>query len=84
MPVRYPLNAHRKELAVVEGAWECENQLAKEIQDDELGNEEGSLGGVGQVLCLQRNCTKRSSLARFLGSLTSYAQISCMHMFIEV
>lgn len=49
--MRYPLNAHKKELAVVEGARECENQLAKEIQDDELGDEEGGLSGVGQVRC---------------------------------
>lgn len=31
--MRYPLNAHRKELAAAEGAREREKELAKEIQD---------------------------------------------------
>jgi len=41
--MRYPLNAHRKELAAAEGAREREKELAKEIQeggdidDDEVG-----------------------------------------------
>ena len=41
--MRYPLNAHRKELAAAEGAREREKELAKEIQeggdidDDDVG-----------------------------------------------
>ena len=31
--MRYPLNAHRKELAAAEGAREREKELAKEIQE---------------------------------------------------
>jgi 26S proteasome regulatory subunit N3 len=34
--MRYPLHAHRKELADAEGAREREKELAKEIQDGEL------------------------------------------------
>ncbi|RDB29918.1 putative 26S proteasome regulatory subunit rpn3 [Hypsizygus marmoreus] len=41
--MRYPLNAHRKELAAAEGAREREKELAKEIQstdlDDDLGGD---------------------------------------------
>jgi len=40
--MRYPLNAHRKELAAAEGARERE-ELAKEIQEGELDDED--LGG---------------------------------------
>jgi len=41
--MRYPLNAHRKELAAAENAREREKELAKEIQeggdidDDDVG-----------------------------------------------
>ncbi|KAK2464555.1 hypothetical protein APHAL10511_003413 [Amanita phalloides] len=41
--MRYPLNAHRKELAAAEGAREREKELAKEIQEGEL--DEDDLGG---------------------------------------
>ena len=41
--MRYPLNAHRKELAAAEGAREREKELAKEIQEGELDDED--LGG---------------------------------------
>jgi hypothetical protein len=37
--MRYPLNAHRKELAAAEGARERENQLAKEIQTTKMAVE---------------------------------------------
>ncbi|KAI5121700.1 hypothetical protein M0805_002093 [Coniferiporia weirii] len=39
--MRYPLNAHRKELAAAEGAREREKELAKEIQDGELDDDDG-------------------------------------------
>ena len=40
--MRYPLNAHRKELAAAEGAREREKELAKEIQDGgDLGDDDG-------------------------------------------
>ncbi|KAF8524401.1 diphenol oxidase-A2 [Hysterangium stoloniferum] len=38
--MRYPLNAHRKELAAAEGAREREKELAKEIQEGELDDDE--------------------------------------------
>ncbi|KAH9478555.1 putative 26S proteasome non-ATPase regulatory subunit 3 [Psilocybe cubensis] len=38
--MRYPLNAHRKELAAAEGAREREKELAKEIQDGDLDDED--------------------------------------------
>ncbi|KAF5389655.1 hypothetical protein D9757_004113 [Collybiopsis confluens] len=41
--MRYPLNSHRKELADAEGAREREKELAQEIQDGELDDED--LGG---------------------------------------
>jgi 26S proteasome regulatory subunit N3 len=41
--MRYPIDAHRKELADAEGAREREKELAKEIQDGELDDED--LGG---------------------------------------
>ncbi|KAF8155645.1 PCI domain-containing protein [Crassisporium funariophilum] len=41
--MRYPLNAHRKELAAAEGAREREKELAKEIQDGDLDDED--MGG---------------------------------------
>ncbi|KAJ7185558.1 PCI domain-containing protein, partial [Mycena filopes] len=41
--MRYPLNAHRKELAAAEGAREREKELAKEIQDGDHDDEE--MGG---------------------------------------
>ncbi|KXN84058.1 26S proteasome non-ATPase regulatory subunit 3 [Leucoagaricus sp. SymC.cos] len=41
--MRFPLNAHRKELAAAEGAREREKELAKEIQEGELDDED--LGG---------------------------------------
>ncbi|KAF8531127.1 PCI domain-containing protein [Gautieria morchelliformis] len=43
--MRYPLNAHRKELAAAEGAREREKELAKEIQDGDLDEDEDPLGG---------------------------------------
>jgi 26S proteasome regulatory subunit N3 len=44
--MRYPLNAHRKELAAAEGARERDKELAKEIQDGDLGDDDG-LGDDG-------------------------------------
>ncbi|KAJ7741408.1 PCI domain-containing protein [Mycena maculata] len=44
--MRYPLNAHRKELAAAEGAREREKELAKEIQEGELDDDE--MGGGGE------------------------------------
>ncbi|KAJ7359210.1 diphenol oxidase-A2 [Mycena albidolilacea] len=41
--MRYPLNAHRKELAAAEGAREREKELAKEIQDGDHDDED--IGG---------------------------------------
>ncbi|KAF7344571.1 PCI-domain-containing protein [Mycena sanguinolenta] len=41
--MRYPLNAHRKELAAAEGAREREKELAKEIQEGDLDDDE--MGG---------------------------------------
>ena len=38
--MRYPLNAHRKELAAAEGAREREKELAKEIQEGELEDDD--------------------------------------------
>ena len=38
--MRYPLNAHRKELAAAEGAREREKELAEKIQDGELDEDE--------------------------------------------
>jgi 26S proteasome regulatory subunit N3 len=43
--MRYPLNAHRKELAAAEGAREREKELAKEIQEGDLDDD--SIGGGG-------------------------------------
>jgi len=42
--MRYPLNAHRKELAAAEGAREREKELVKEIQEGDLDDED--LGGA--------------------------------------
>ncbi|KAF5379219.1 hypothetical protein D9615_005887 [Tricholomella constricta] len=39
--MRYPLNAHRKELAAAEGAREREKELAKEIQGGDLDEDMG-------------------------------------------
>ncbi|EJC99277.1 uncharacterized protein FOMMEDRAFT_23158 [Fomitiporia mediterranea MF3/22] len=39
--MRYPLNAHRKELAAAEGAREREKELAMEIQDGDLDDDDG-------------------------------------------
>ena len=39
--MRYPLNAHRKELAAAEGAREREKELAKEIQEGDLDDDDG-------------------------------------------
>ncbi|KAF8343123.1 proteasome regulatory subunit C-terminal-domain-containing protein [Cantharellus anzutake] len=44
--MRYPLNAHRKELASAEAAREREKELVKEIADGELDDEEDG-GGMG-------------------------------------
>ncbi|KAK7039514.1 PCI domain-containing protein [Favolaschia claudopus] len=41
--MRYPLNAHRKELAAAEGAREREKELAKEIQEGDLDDDD--IGG---------------------------------------
>ena len=38
--MRYPIDAHRKELEDAEGAREREKELAKEIQDGELDEED--------------------------------------------
>lgn len=38
--MRYPIDAHRKELEDAEGAREREKELAKEIQDGELDDED--------------------------------------------
>ncbi|PBK68917.1 diphenol oxidase-A2 [Armillaria solidipes] len=38
--MRYPLNAHRKELAAAEGARERQKELAKEIQEGDLDDED--------------------------------------------
>ncbi len=43
--MRYPLNAHRKELASAEAAREREKELAKEIADGEL-DEDDDGGGM--------------------------------------
>ncbi|KAH7904895.1 PCI domain-containing protein, partial [Hygrophoropsis aurantiaca] len=45
--MRYPLNAHRKELAAAENAREREKELAKEIQEGDLDDEDGP-GGLGE------------------------------------
>jgi 26S proteasome regulatory subunit N3 len=37
--MRYPLNAHRKELAAAEGAREREKELVKEIQGGEMDDD---------------------------------------------
>lgn len=43
--MRYPLNAHRKELAAAEGAREREKELAKEIQEGgDLDDDGADLG----------------------------------------
>ncbi|KAI0044948.1 diphenol oxidase-A2 [Auriscalpium vulgare] len=42
--MRYPLNAHRKELADAEGAREREKELAKEIQEGDLDDDDSGLG----------------------------------------
>jgi len=38
--MRYPMDAHRKELADAEGAREREKELAKGIQDGELDEDD--------------------------------------------
>lgn len=38
--MRYPLNAHRKELAAAEGAREREKELAKGIQEGEIDGDD--------------------------------------------
>ena len=45
--MRYPLNAHRKELAAAEGAREREKELAMEIQGDL--DEDDDVGGGGHI-----------------------------------
>ncbi len=45
--MRYPLNAHRKELAAAEGAREREKELAKEIQEGGDLDDEGPDLGEG-------------------------------------
>ncbi|KAJ7792424.1 proteasome regulatory subunit C-terminal-domain-containing protein [Mycena olivaceomarginata] len=47
--MRYPLNAHRKELAAAEGAREREKELAKEIQDGDHDDED--IGGEFLMQC---------------------------------
>lgn len=42
--MRYPLNAHRKDLQDAEGAREREKELAKEIQEGDL-DEDDAMGG---------------------------------------
>ena len=41
--MRYPLNAHRKELDAAEGAREREKELAKEIEEGDIDQDD--LGG---------------------------------------
>ncbi|KDQ13346.1 hypothetical protein BOTBODRAFT_45289 [Botryobasidium botryosum FD-172 SS1] len=43
--MRYPLNAHRKELASVEAAREREKELAKEIVEGDLEDDDDDTGG---------------------------------------
>jgi 26S proteasome regulatory subunit N3 len=43
--MRYPVNAHRKELAAAEVAREREKELAKEIQEGDLDDD--TFGGAG-------------------------------------
>lgn len=38
--MRYPLNAHRKELAAAEGARERQKELAKEIEEGDIDDED--------------------------------------------
>jgi 26S proteasome regulatory subunit N3 len=45
--MRYPLNAHKKELADAEGAREREKELAKEIEENGPGDDDDPLGGGG-------------------------------------
>ena len=45
--MRYPLNAHRKELAAAEGAREREKELAKELQEGGDLDDEGPDLGEG-------------------------------------
>ncbi|KAL4061705.1 PCI domain-containing protein [Scleroderma yunnanense] len=42
--MRYPLDAHRKELAAAQGARERERELAKEIQEGDLDDDDSGLG----------------------------------------
>lgn len=39
--MRYPLNAHRKELAAADGAREREKERALEIQDSDIDDDDG-------------------------------------------
>ncbi|KAI6144402.1 PCI domain-containing protein [Pisolithus tinctorius] len=43
--MRYPQDAHRKELAAAQGARERERELAKEIEEGDLDEDDGGLGG---------------------------------------
>ncbi|KAI0035430.1 PCI domain-containing protein [Vararia minispora EC-137] len=45
--MRYPMNAHRKELADAEDAREREKELVKEIAEGELDDDDGLGGGPG-------------------------------------
>lgn len=45
--MRYPLNAHRKELQSAEAAREREKELAKEITDADLDDESDGGPGLG-------------------------------------
>lgn len=42
--MRYPLNAHRKDLAAVDGAREREKELAAGIQDGDIDDDDDVLG----------------------------------------
>ena len=44
--MRYPMNAHRKELADAEDARERERELVKEIAEGDLYDDDGGLGGA--------------------------------------
>ena len=44
--MRYPLHAHRKELAAAEGARERERELAKGIQEGDLDDDDPT--GLGE------------------------------------
>lgn len=44
--MRYPLNAHRRELAAAEGAREREKELAKDIQEGDIDEDDMGDGDI--------------------------------------